>query len=154
MIASTLLDYCKQKKWTLATAESCTGGLLSGALTDVSGSSSAFLGGIVAYSNAVKEHLLGVPFDLLQDFGAVSEQVAKKMAEGAKEKLNTTHGLSTTGIAGPGGGSIEKPVGLVYIGFADGIDGPKSLKCNFSGTREEIRHKTVLTALEFFMKHA
>ncbi len=103
---------------TIATAESCTGGLVSHRLTQVAGSSVYLVGGIVAYSNAVKMSLLSVPQDTLAKYGAVSEQTARIMAEGVRKNLGADIGVSTTGIAGPGGGTPEKPVGLIYVGFA------------------------------------
>lgn len=104
---------------TVAVAESCTGGLIGHKLTDVPGSSAVFRGGVVAYANEVKQAGLGVPPELLADEGAVSAPVAARMAQGVRERLGADYGLSVTGIAGPGGGTKEKPVGLVYIGLAD-----------------------------------
>lgn len=103
------------KGWTLATAESCTGGLIGHAITNVAGSSSYFLGGIIAYANEAKCRLLGVPQALLTAYGAVSREVALAMAQGARQALGADVAVSATGIAGPSGGSIEKPVGTVYI---------------------------------------
>lgn len=111
-------DMLTQKSWTIATAESCTGGLIANRLTDIAGSSAYFLGGFVTYSNASKMAELGVKSSDLDTHGAVSEAVAAQMAEGARKKLGASIGLSTTGIAGPGGATAEKPVGLVYIGIA------------------------------------
>ncbi|AQR62107.1 damage-inducible protein CinA [Brevundimonas sp. LM2] len=105
---------------TLATAESCTGGLVAAALTAVPGSSTAVDRGFVTYSNAAKRELLGVPADLLDQFGAVSEPVARAMAEGARSRAGVNLAVSITGIAGPGGGSAEKPVGLVHFALATG----------------------------------
>jgi nicotinamide-nucleotide amidase len=107
-----------EKKATLAVAESCTGGLIAHRLTNASGSSQYFDRGIVSYSNAAKMQNLDVPAEILQQHGAVSEECAKAMAEGVRRISNTTYGLATTGIAGPTGGSEEKPVGLVWIGLA------------------------------------
>ncbi len=104
-----------QKGWTLATAESCTGGLISHQLTNVPGSSAYFIGGVVAYANRVKEELLGVSKELLQTHGAVSAEVALAMAQGIQRLLATDIGLAVTGIAGPSGGTPEKPVGTVFI---------------------------------------
>lgn len=114
----TLGDALKARGWTLATAESCTGGLIGHLLTEIAGSSAYYLGGIVSYSNAAKRDLLGVREELLDQHGAVSAQVALAMAEGAVRRFGTDVALSATGIAGPGGGSDEKPVGLVYLGLA------------------------------------
>lgn len=109
----------KAKGLRVATAESCTGGLLAGRITDVAGSSDYMLGGIVSYANEVKQHLLGVDPTALAEHGAVSEVVARQMARGARERLGADVGISVTGVAGPGGGSPEKPVGLVWIGLSD-----------------------------------
>ena len=103
---------------SVAVAESCTGGLIAHRFTDVPGSSEYFLGGVVAYSNEAKHSLLGVPENLLMEHGAVSEPVARSMAEGVRERFNADIGVATTGISGPGGGSEEKPVGLVYVAIA------------------------------------
>jgi len=107
------------KRLTLATAESCTGGLLADRLTNISGSSNYFLGGVVSYAYSAKETLLGVDRALLERDGAVSETVACQMAEGVRTRLNADVGIGITGVAGPGGGSADKPVGLVWIGLAD-----------------------------------
>lgn len=136
----------RKNKLTLATAESCSGGLLGGRLTEESGSSDYYLGGAVSYANSAKEILLGVNSDSLTEHGAVSEIVAKEMAEGAKMCLQADLGLSITGIAGPSGGTEEKPVGLVYIGLAH-PQGVEFKKCQFVGTRESIRNMSVETAL-------
>jgi PncC family amidohydrolase len=109
---------------TLATAESCTGGLIAHVLTEISGSSGYVVGGVVAYSNQVKQEELGVPAEMLNAHGAVSAQTARAMAEGARRRLRTSVATSVTGVAGPQGGSEAKPVGLTYVGIADadGVD--------------------------------
>ena len=117
-LASVVLDLLKQRGQTMAVAESCTGGGLAAALTAVPGSSSAFHGGVIAYSNAVKQSLLGVSPDLLTIHGAVSQQVVEAMAWGARERLDCDWAIAVSGIAGPGGGSAEKPVGLVHLALA------------------------------------
>lgn len=124
---------------TVATAESCTGGLIAARFTDRAGSSDYFLGGVAAYANSVKTHLLGVPADLIVEHGAVSEQVARAMAEGARERLGTDVAVSTTGIAGPGGGSDLKPVGTVCLGVA--VSGAPTLTYTlvFPGSRSSVR---------------
>jgi nicotinamide-nucleotide amidase len=117
-LAARALALLAAHGWTLATAESCTGGLLGHLLTEVPGSSATYVGGIIAYANAVKIARLGVPPAVLDSVGAVSPETARAMALGAIMQCGASVGLSTTGIAGPGGGSPEKPVGLVYLGLA------------------------------------
>ena len=114
-----LLTLCTTKHLTVATAESCTGGLLADRITDVSGSSDYYLGGVVSYAYSAKETLLGIDHDLLLREGAVNETVARRMARAVRERLGADVGIGITGIAGPGGGSPDKPVGLVWIGLAD-----------------------------------
>ncbi|SNR75006.1 CinA family protein [Desulfurobacterium atlanticum] len=113
-----LKELLTEKKLTLATAESCTGGLVAARIVNVPGSSEYFMGGIVAYDNSIKMKVLNVSAETLLKYGAVSEQTAKEMVKNVKKLLNTNCGISTTGIAGPAGGSNEKPVGLVYIGVS------------------------------------
>ncbi len=137
----------KDKKLTIASAESCSGGLISHTLTNISGSSEYFDRGIVSYSNKAKMELLGVSEDILEKYGAVSEQVAKAMAEGIRTKSNVDIGLSTTGIAGPTGGTKEKPVGLVYIGLST-KDEILVKKFQFSGDRLENKESTCEAALQ------
>lgn len=122
---------------TIATAESCTGGAVAARLVSVPGSSAYVKGGIVAYANDIKELLLGVPADLLANPGSVSEPCAAAMAEGARERLGATHAISTTGIAGPDGGTARKPVGLVFIGLA-GPGGTTVERHVFPGDRHRI----------------
>ncbi len=114
-----IVTLLRQHGQSLATAESCTGGLLSHRITEVPGSSDVFIGGIVAYSNAIKERELGVPRDILETYGAVSEPTARAMAEGVRARLGSYWGIGITGIAGPTGGTPEKPVGLVYVSLSD-----------------------------------
>lgn len=141
-------DYLRKKKWTLSIAESCTGGLICDRITDVSGSSDYFMGGMVSYSNESKEKHLGVPRVHIQRYGAVSPQVAKKMAQGVRKTFHTTFGLSTTGIAGPTGGTKKKPVGLVYIGISNG-EKTLVVKLNLKGSRREIKEKATEKALQY-----
>ena len=145
-------DLLKQKKLTIATAESCTGGLISHSLTNISGSSEYFDRGVVTYSNQAKIDLLGVPEKTLQEYGAVSEQTAKAMAIGIKERSNVDIGISTTGIAGPTGGTKEKPVGLVYIGIANSKN-VNVKKFVFSGDRLQNKESTCNAALEMFLEY-
>lgn len=130
----------------IAVAESCTGGLIGAALTSRAGSSAIFERGFTTYSNAAKKDMLGVTGATLAVYGAVSEQTALEMAEGALRNSNADLALSVTGIAGPDGGSDEKPVGLVYIGFADKSGNKFSKKHVFDGKRTDIREKTVKAA--------
>ncbi|HSQ41408.1 MAG TPA: nicotinamide-nucleotide amidohydrolase family protein [Fibrobacteraceae bacterium] len=146
-LAQVVVRHLQNIGHTLAVAESCTGGMLGQAVTAVSGSSAVFWGGVVAYQNEVKRDLLGVPWDLLQKYGAVSEEVARAMASGARRALGSNWGLATTGIAGPGGGSPEKPVGTVWMA----VDGPGvqiAFREIFSGDRDEIRAQTVYRLLD------
>lgn len=133
--------------YTITTAESCTGGLLAGRILNVSGASAVYNEGHITYSNEAKERLLGVSHETLEQYGAVSEQTAKEMAEGVARVANAEVGLSTTGIAGPGGGTPQKPVGLVYVGCH--IAGKTYVKeCRFHGNREENRNAAVEAVLE------
>ncbi len=141
----------KRRGYTLATAESCTGGLLAGRITDVPGSSEYFIEGVVAYSNEAKIALLGAPKKWIKTYGAVSEQVAGAMAEGIRKRAGSTFGVGVTGIAGPGGGSDEKPVGLVYIALADGSQ-TTTRKFIFPGDRQFIRTLSVNAALDMLRR--
>ena len=132
---------------SISVAESCTGGLLLNHLTNVPGSSGYVLGGVIAYSNQVKQHQLGVSSKSLEDFGAVSEVVAIQMAEGVRIRLGSDVGLSVTGIAGPTGGTAEKPVGLVWIGYADGNQA-WATEHRFVQHRDRNKQKSVLAALD------
>lgn len=138
--------WLKELGWKLAVAESCTGGLLGHRITEVPGSSEYFQGGCVAYANEVKRDWLGVPEEVLQGYGAVSEPTARAMAEGARHRFGADVAVAITGIAGPSGGTPEKPVGLVYIAVAD----PKGTVCSdhrFPGTRSQIKARAVQMAL-------
>jgi 1,2-diacylglycerol 3-beta-galactosyltransferase len=140
-----------QQELTVSTAESCSGGLLGHILTGVSGSSAYYLGGVISYSNAVKAASLGVKYETLLKYGAVSHQTAREMASGTRERLGAAIGLSTTGIAGPGGGSPEKPVGLVYIGISTESQ-TQSFECHFKGGREEVKESTVKQVLQILLE--
>ena len=135
-----------QRRLTLAVAESCTGGLIGHRLTNVPGSSTYFLGGIISYSNDAKERLLGVSHDTLYDFGAVSEQTARQMARGARRALGADIGLSVTGIAGPGGAMPGKPVGLTWIALT-AHDADQALAFTWSGDREQNKSQSAEAAL-------
>ena len=145
-------SYFIQAGMTLATAESCTGGLIAHRLTNVSGASAYFLGSVVAYHNTVKHALLGVPEEVLAVHGAVSEETARGMAEGVRRLIGATYGLAVTGIAGPSGGSAEKPVGLVYLAVAR-EDGTAVIRRQFTGTREEIKAQTAETAIKLLLEY-
>ncbi len=136
---------------TVAVAESCTGGLLGQRLTSVSGSSRSFLGGIISYSNDLKNKLLGVPPLLIAEKGAVSKEVAAAMAEGVRQRCKATLGVGITGVAGPTGGTEEKPVGLVFIGLADGRK-TETVQRNFPGDRERIRWYASQQALDMIRR--
>jgi len=140
-----------EREATLAVAESCTGGLVASRVTDVPGSSRYFLGGVVAYSNEMKRDVLGVSAELLKEFGAVSEQCAGAMAEGVRELHGADFALATTGIAGPGGGTPQKPVGLVYIAVADS-DGTVCAQHNWPGTRDQFKQRVSQMALNMLRK--
>ncbi len=139
-------------KKTLATAESCSGGLLSHRLTNVSGSSQFFKGGIVAYSNEIKIKLLKVPSSLIKKHGAVSRQTASAMAQGARLNFKTDFGISITGIAGPTGGTKAKPVGLTYIAVSSNVK-LEYIECHFKGSRLQIKKSAATMALQLFLKH-
>ena len=136
---------------TMALAESCTGGLMSKLLTDVSGSSAYVLGGCVTYSDDAKQSLLDVPGQLIEVHGAVSTQVAEAMAVGIRKRLNSTWALSATGIAGPSGGTEEKPIGTVCLGLA-GPHGVQSSQKHMIGNREGIRQNTALALFDMLRK--
>ena len=145
---AALIASLRERGLTVGTAESCTAGMISARIADIPGSSDVLLGGIVSYSNGVKMKVLGVGEDILRDFGAVSEQCAAGMAEGARRVLGCDIAVSVTGIAGPGGGTAEKPVGTVCFGIAS-ADGTKTKTEHFpSGAgRNAIRAMTVAAAL-------
>jgi len=145
-VEEIVLDLCRQRDWTLATAESCTGGLIGARLTEVAGASDVFLGGVIAYSNAVKEKQLGVPHHLLQEHGAVSAEVGAAMAAGAREALGADLAIADTGIAGPGGGTPQKPVGLVFLAV-DGPEGAHTTRLQLPGDRETVRARATALAL-------
>jgi len=150
-IASAAGRLLLEDKRTISFAESCTGGMLATAVTDVPGSSLYFRGSVVAYSNELKTKLLGVKVETLSSFGAVSRETAEEMAKGVLGLSNSDYAFSTTGIAGPNGATKEKPIGLVYAGFADKIK-TESFKFNFNGTRIEIRRKAVNAILDLLRR--
>lgn len=144
--AKELVDFLIKKGETVSTAESCTGGLIGGAITSVAGASSVFNCGFITYANSAKHELLGVKAQTLESFGAVSVQTAMEMAIGAASAAKSELGIAVTGIAGPGGGTPEKPVGLVYIGI-NHEETVRVYECHFTGDREQVRSATVYTAL-------
>jgi nicotinamide-nucleotide amidase len=136
----------------VAIAESCTGGLIGHRLTQVAGSSAYLDRGAVCYSNRAKTEMLGVPADLIVKHGAVSQEVAASMAKGIRERANVSVGLSVTGIAGPGGGTETKPVGLVYIGLNDGTGRPITQEFRFHGDRTVIKQRSSQAALNLLRR--
>ncbi|MGI9483080.1 MAG: CinA family protein [Hyphomicrobiales bacterium] len=147
--AKDVLDICRENGWKIATAESCTGGLIVAVLTDIAGSSAVVDRAFVTYSNEAKVEMLGVEKHLIDEDGAVSERVARAMAEGALERSGATIALSCTGIAGPEGGSLEKPVGLVHLAAARADMATWHERCLFRDDgRQAIREATVFTAFE------
>jgi len=145
-LAALVLERARTRAIRLAVAESCTGGLVGTRLTEISGSSDVFVGGVIAYDNAVKRDVLGVPESLLDEHGAVSEPVARAMAEGAVRRFGTTGAVAVTGVAGPDGGSPEKPVGTVWLACA--LDGKvETQRSMFPGTRHEVRARAAQAAL-------
>jgi nicotinamide-nucleotide amidase len=150
-IEELVLGLCRERRLDLATAESCTGGMVAARLTSVPGSSEVFTGAIVAYSDEVKARELGVPAETLARHGAVSAETAAAMAAGARERLGADVAVSVTGIAGPGGGSDEKPVGLVFL-HAEGPDGLLSADFVFPGDRTSVRRRATVTALHLLRR--
>ncbi len=150
-IAAILLDDLRARGWTLATAESCTGGMVAERVTDIPGSSDVFVGSIVAYADDVKEHELGVLSRVLREHGAVSAETAAAMARGARERLRADCAIAVTGIAGPGGGTPEKPVGLVYL-HAETPDGSRGLELSYPSDRDSIRRRSTVASLHLLRR--
>ena len=151
-VAELVLEQARRRGLTLATAESCTGGLVAGELTAIPGSSDVLAGGAVTYSNRLKEQLLGVPADVLEEHGAVSAETAAAMAAGARERLGADVAVAVTGVAGPGGGTPEKPVGLVHL-HVSGPDGELARRIEWGGTRRDIRLRATMAALHMLREH-
>jgi nicotinamide-nucleotide amidase len=145
-IAEIVLDLCRTRQLTLATAESCTGGLVAARLTSVPGASDVFLGSVVAYANTVKARELGVAQDVLDLHGAVSAETAAAMAHGVRERLGADIGVAVTGVAGPDGGTEEKPVGLVFV-HAVGPDGEEARRTELPGDRDMVRGRATAASL-------
>ncbi len=150
-VVKSVMAQLLARGWRLATAESCTGGLIAHWLTAVPGCSSVYAGGVVAYANEAKTALLGVPAALIARHGAVSAPVAEAMAAGALERLGADVAVSTTGVAGPSGGTADKPVGLVYIGLAMRQGVCRSLSCHFDGPRQDVQIAAGQAALEMIL---
>jgi nicotinamide-nucleotide amidase len=148
-LEKTIGNLLREKGWTLSIAESCTGGLICDRITNVPGSSDYFMGGMVTYSNESKAEHLGIPLGFIKKYGAVSQQVARKMAQGVRKAFHTTFGLSTTGVAGPTGGTKRSPIGRVFIGISDGKR-TWVKKEDLKGGRREIKKKATEEALQFF----
>ncbi|RVU84897.1 CinA family protein [Leucothrix sargassi] len=146
--AQQVVELLSKKGRQLVTVESCTGGWVGKAVTDISGSSAAFAGGFVTYSNEAKQQMVGVQLATLEAHGAVSEAVAAEMAEGALEKTSATISVSITGVAGPGGGTETKPVGMVCFGWALKNHKAETAVCYFDGDREAVRQQAVAHALQ------
>lgn len=145
--STALLAACKDQGLKLATAESCTGGLIAGCLTEIAGSSAVFDRGFVTYSNGAKAEVLGVPAQIIETEGAVSEPVARAMAEGALARSDADLTVAVTGVAGPGGGSADKPVGLVHFATARRDGSTEAFHTIFEGDRSAVRAATVARAL-------
>lgn len=150
-LSQKIIERAKELNVTIAAAESCTGGLLGGALTEVAGASEVFYGSAVTYHNSAKQNLLGVSYSVLKEYGAVSPQCAIQMAQGAAKIYDTLLAVSVTGIAGPDGGSEEKPVGTVWFGCSSPF-GNYAYMRKFSGDRAMIRQATVKEALQILLK--
>ena len=151
-LVTVLADALRARGQMIATAESCTGGLIAGACTDLAGSSDWFERGVVSYSNAAKTELLGVPATLIETHGAVSEPVALAMAEGVLRRSHAQRAVAVTGVAGPGGGTAAKPVGLVWLAWAarggDGSMACRAVARHFPGDRAAVRQATIACALQ------
>jgi len=154
-LAVRVLDACRARKWMVATAESCTGGLVAGALTEIAGSSDVVDRGFVTYSNAAKMAMLGVPEITLRQHGAVSRQTAQAMASGALARADADLTVSITGVAGPGGGTPEKPVGLVHFAVATKDGGLAHREKRYGDIgRSEVRRLSVIEALSMLLEQA
>jgi nicotinamide-nucleotide amidase len=151
-LETVVVTLLKQRKQTLATAESCTGGLIANRITNVSGASEVFVAGYVTYANSAKSDVLNVDSKLIDKQGAVSEAVARAMADGARTRAASTYGLATTGIAGPTGGSDEKPVGTVYVALASENSETVARKFVFPTDRETFKQLTAQTALDLLRR--
>ncbi len=152
VLPQTVVELLTKHGVSVATAESCTGGLIAKKITDVSGASGCFPCGFVTYSNEMKEELLGVSHDTLLEFGAVSAETALEMSYGVRRRSKADIGVSSTGIAGPGGGTAEKPVGTVYISLS-ARDFHKAYRLSLSGDRESVREQTANLVLDMIRRY-
>jgi nicotinamide-nucleotide amidase len=152
VLLSNVVEKLTQEGKTIATAESCTGGMIGSILTEVSGVSDIYMGGAVTYSNQAKMDMIGVKKETLDKFGAVSKETAIEMAGGIRKVLNTSFGISSTGIAGPTGGTPEKPVGLVYIAIC-GENALEYKELRLSGSRQDVRRATCMEVLKLIYKY-
>jgi nicotinamide-nucleotide amidase len=153
-LVQTMADVLEKKQWTLASAESCTGGWLAKSCTDLAGSSAWFDCGFVTYSNQSKQDLVNVSIKTLEIHGAVSEQTAIEMAQGALSHSSADISVAITGIAGPDGGTVEKPVGTVWFAWAIKNQGTQTQKYQFKSDREQVRVQAVIAALQGIIKNA
>jgi nicotinamide-nucleotide amidase len=145
-VAELVLEACRNRGWTLATAESCTGGMVAERITGVPGASDAFVGSVVAYANEVKSRELSVPEDVLREHGAVSAETAAAMARGVRERLDADVGIAVTGVAGPAGGTPEKPVGLVYL-HVETPERSHGTEFVYGADRDSIRRRATVAGL-------
>ncbi|MBV8601353.1 MAG: competence/damage-inducible protein A, partial [Candidatus Eremiobacteraeota bacterium] len=152
-IEGAIVDALRRRRQTIATAESCTGGAVADALVRVPGASAVFRGGVVAYSDDAKRDLLDVPLDVLREHGAVSVEAAIAMARGARRRLGTDIAIATTGVAGPTGGTEEKPVGLVWFALVTDAPEPRTYRANFPGERSDIRSRATMAALSAIWRY-
>jgi nicotinamide-nucleotide amidase len=150
-VEEIVLELCRSRGWTLATAESCTGGMVATRLTSVPGSSDVFLGAVVAYANDVKERELGVDAETLERYGAVSAETAAAMATGARRRLRADVAVSVTGVAGPGGGTAEKPVGLVHV-HAETPEASHGIGFTYGQDRDSIRRRATVASLHLLRR--
>ncbi len=146
-----LVQFLKNKKLTVATAESCTGGLLGKSITDISGSSAVYPGGVISYCNRIKHEILGVDQELLDSLGPVSEPVARQMAEGVRRVIGADLGIGITGIAGPNSDETGKPVGLVYLAASNG-ETTMAQECHFDGDRGAVRAQAAEAAADLALE--
>lgn len=149
-LAAAVIESLRKRGLSLSLAESCTGGMIAGTITDIPGASDVFYGSAVTYVNNAKKNILGVSYETLEKYGAVSEECAREMAEGTRRIYHADVAMSVTGIAGPGGGSELKPVGTVWFCF-NSADETEAFRCCFGGARSDVRRQTVERVLTFLL---